>query len=236
MQPDLLIPAKSRGPSICSVRAPGFVVRLLDNHLVVLDTFRQELRVLNPAASALWLMLDEGWQSLDELQSLLGAGAGAGAGGGGGGGGQGEGMDSVARTLAEWRAIGWLETAGHLQRLSPARIAEQDPARQRARVYPQETPLPPHETLVRLIVMLGGRYCALHLGQIGRGRYPETLARLRAVVAGLTRDTADTPDECLRLELVDAGDGFWVRIPGMTAFTRDESFALASIIKALVLP
>lgn len=216
----MLSPAVSGEAVTGPAQSPGFVIRLLDHHLVVVDIFRQEMRVLNPAASALWLMLDEGWQSLAMLQALL-VNASA---------------EAVLQTLQEWQSIGWLETRDDRHRLSPNRSAEDDPLLRRARFFPPETALPDHDPVARLCVSLGGKGCSVHLARVRNtalAGFPETLSRLRAVLTGLAQEGGEGPpgDPCLTL--VDAGDGFWIRIPGMTAFTQDESLALASIIQGL---
>lgn len=219
MQPDLLID-RTEMSGLSSSKA--FHARLLGDHLVVIDKNREELRVLNPTSSLIWLLLDEKahnaetlTQSLRDLDSCLP-----------------ENFSSLlAVTLQEWNELGWFEEVSSTVRIARDLRENTEFLRQRGVSYPPKKQLPPYKTVAHLFLRLGGVSFRIEFGDTGSPGFPSTLARLHGVLRGLSDSApAENPVE---LRWVHDGESFWFANASEVLVTADESFALSSVVTLL---
>lgn len=199
-----------------------FHARLLRDHLVVVDRARGEMRVLNPTAAILWLLLDEAvhdatslalacTELLEDVPADLAV--------------------TIQATLEEWSGLGWLEETDGGYRITHNLTTELDGLRGRGVLHPADTALPDHTLTAELYLRLGGKSFRVALGDTGAAGFPDTLARLRAVLSGMVVE-ADA-EEALQLRWIHDGDAFWLASVDAVLWTADESFALSSVVTAL---
>jgi hypothetical protein len=202
--------------------SPAFYARLLCDHLVVVDRARSEMRVLNPSASALWLLLDEMFYDLASLfkawQKLLQINDPS--------------MESsFEATINEWSDLGWLEKNVQGYRITHKMGQVIDPLRGRGVSFPRDVPIPNYELVTTLNLKLSRHFFVLQLGTTGKSGFPETLNRLRAVLGGLI--TEKVHKNPINLMWMQDGQEFWLATPQSILRTSDESLALSSVVTAL---
>lgn len=203
----------------------AFYARLLEEHLVLVDQERAELGVLNPTAAILWLLLDE---SIHDLDSLSAACA--------------ELIDdtpddltaTVESTLTEWLARGWLEEIQGGYRITRRPCVARDPDRDRGTWHPADKRLPDHVVVSQLALRLGGKSFSVDLGDTGAPGNPYTLARVRGVLSGMIAATED--ENPIELRWIHDGEAFWLASKDSVLWTGDESFAISSLVTALLQP
>lgn len=203
--------------------SPRFSARFLADHLTVVDSARHELHVLNPSAAALWLSLDDEPQDLRGLSGSLGRLFGRAP----------DEMESdIAATIDEWSARGWLESGDSRYRLTHEKARESDIFHERAKSYPPESALPPHEIVSDLRISLGDDFCRVLLCRTGEEGFPDAIPRLEALLSGLAA-SGERPFST-ELCLVNAGHGFWLKRADGVLWTTDESFALSSLTSGIL--
>lgn len=180
------------------------------------------MRVLNPLASALWLLLDE---SAHDAGSLLRAWQGLASTSHPGI------KDDIAATLEEWFALGWLDKAGQAFRITRHFGAEIDTLRGRGMRLPADTTLPSFSEVGVLHLKLSSRHFRLRLGSTGRQGLLHTSSRLRAVLSALAVE--ESGEDAVELTWVQDGEIFWLASPEAVLRTIDESLALSSVVTAL---
>ena len=200
-------------------RSPRFFARLLEDHLVVVDRARLELRVLNPSAAVLWLLLEEGWQDASTLREALSALAPA-AGG--------DLADATEGSLREWCGLGWLESAGGRVRLTRRQAPPLDPLRGRMESHPAEAPLPSHRVVSELRLRLGSRVCNVRFCETGEPGFPEVIPKLRALLSGMA--AAGSAAHGCELRFLNAGARCWVAGLQPAVSTAEESLAVSLLI------
>ena len=206
-----------------NIQRPRFCVRLFQDHLVVNDILRQELHVLNPTASVLWVLLEDNYYDAESLSTtltqLVGNADAAVV------------DDDVRATLLAWSSLGWLDIENSCYRLDRRVCEPGDPFGGRATRHPPATRLPDYEIIGDLHLSLNQNSCRVILSHHGQPGFSDALFRLQALLAGLATES-DT-DSNFVLRLVDAGDRFWIDRPDAVLSTDDESFALASVVTGI---
>lgn len=202
-----------------------FYARLLDDHLALVDVDRMELRVLNPTASALWLLLGEGGWTRDQLTKALAAlfqqdAVSVGP--------------AVAACLEEWDALGWVErreTDGTL-RVTGATV----PPIRREGVYPaapgERAPAVP---LTEMRLGMVGADVAVRLGHTDDSPFIELLARVKGMLSGFSHGHSQADDAAATLTFLAADDRIWVGAPDGLVWSADPSGALSHLMLHLLL-
>lgn len=215
MQHDLLTAA--------TVGGNRFFVRLLDEHLLVVDFARHELRVLNPAGAALWLLLNEGPATPDVLAGSLAGLFRIGAA---------EAVRDVVACLDDWLALEWIEEAGG----GELRLIERTTAAPRATdlLPAAEGEEPPELPLETVRVRMLGTEVALQLGSCRDSIDDDLVPRLRAVLGGFPPATAGASGVGpAALTLVVTGERIWVGSSAGWSWTADSSDALSHVVLCL---
>lgn len=192
---------------------------MIGHSLVVADTATGFLRVLNPSASALWLLAAEGQCTVDALALRFACLFGlepdrANA--------------DVAACLEQWRAFGWLETgtvglahgAAPMAAAAIDRLVDRDP----------DAPLPEHTVLSSRVHVLRDTPFRVTLATGPDAGFEEILPRVGAFLTGFPVMDAAAEGEVL---MIVGRDEIVVRWPGGTVATGDGSAGVARLVLAI---
>lgn len=204
-----------------------FFARLVDGHLVVIDLWRQEMRVLNPSAAVLWLSLSLGACTPDRLADILAEQAGAAA--------TGQIVRDVAACLTEWRELGWIREGG----AGCVRLADDMPAPRQPGVATAVQPgdplchaVPDTGTQTFAIRLLHGA-ARVRLGSVADPIDPDLIPRLCAVLSGFPVQDGDAAAADLRF--IVGGDRIWIDTAEGLVWTTISNDALSHLVYSLFL-
>lgn len=202
-----------------------FYTRLADHHLVVIDIDRQELRVLNPSACALWLLLGEGERSRDQLADALATLFGLTC-------------DQVSMDvdvcLDEWAALGWVERFNSDGRLRIAGAAARStrPGEVQAAAPGEKTPA---ASLTEMRVAMVGADVVVRLGHTFDSPFAELTARVRGLLSGFPVVAGPDDGSATCLSFVAAAERIWVEAPDGLVWSADPSEALSHLMLHMLL-
>ena len=203
----------------------GLAAWLIDDHLVVAEIAPRQLRVYNPSAAALWLLLLEGSRDRGSLISALAelfAQAEAAV------------EKDVSPLLAEWQGSGWLSTdaLGKLQFLMP-RSAERPDAP--ASAVPTRKGLPAHQIHLDKTYRLDKAEFRLRVGKSVTAAGTTGIAeRVIAMLQGFPVATGPTTRGTATLDIVDTHDALYLRQNDSTLTVwDDQAEAMGQIIVAI---
>lgn len=204
---------------------PGgrFATRMIGNRMVVVDTTVGLLRVLNPSATALWLLLEEAPAPRESLADAFGtvfsltrARAAA----------------DVEACLDTWVGYGWLRDLpdGRIAlegRGDPLAMAVAD----RLEPWVPGAPLPDHTIMFSRPCRLRHAPFVVTLAATSQAGFPEILPRIAAFLGGFPRcgEAADAPE----VRMVVGARQIVVRWPGGTVATGDGSAGVARLVLAI---
>lgn len=197
-----------------------FFARLLDDHLVVIDMDGRDLRVFNPAATALWLLLGGAVRTVAdlvaEMAALFGDKPAIAA--------------DVAACLDHWAGLGWIERdAAGAVALTRAAAPPSSPDTVFAALPGEE---PPAVALSAVSFTLRGTPLVVEVGQTADPVAADLVPRLHAVLSGFP--PAASPAG-VRLRLVVDRTRIWIGTPDGLAWTADPSDALGHLVMHLFL-
>ncbi len=206
-----------------------FFARLLDDHLVVIDLARREMRVLNPTAAFLWLSLSLGPCSPDTLVRLVADQTGAAV--------SDQIGSDIAACLDDWRDLGWLggDDAGQVFLVDHAGdTASADIVTWVPTDDPVASMVPQVETVICSVRLLHGG-ATVRLGSVADPVDCDLVPRLRALLSGFPASEPGSAATHADISFIVDTDRIWVQTPAGLAWTDVSSDALSHLVYSLLL-
>lgn len=191
--------------------------RLIENCLTVVDNKENELHLLNPSASVLFLLLEEGglvsdivneyvkFTGLDDKSSI----------------------NTLDRTLKEWKDKGWVKEERNYLYLGSSFTNANVINSKRSKKLDSSYPIPEAISTETLYINLGNDACCkLELSVTEKNGYIDAIPRLKAILSSV--QTHQTNFISTIRFLID-GDNIYITCNDEQVQTIDESFGLSTV-------
>jgi hypothetical protein len=203
--------------------APYFDTYKLENHLLVLDKYENEIHFLNESATVLFLLLIEGVSQhsslLEQYSDITGFRTS-------------EAERHITSTISQWRKQGWLEEQPHKLELQKTINSESPPVSSRAEFLGKDAELPRATPKISLTISLSNRTsCTISFLQTETVRYKDAIPRLHAILSGLK---SEQKKKHINLSFLVDDSKIYVSTPEYRLVTKDESYGLSALATAIL--
>jgi hypothetical protein len=199
--------------------------RIIADHMVVIDVDRMEMRILDPSASVLWLLPEEGGRTSDGITAALAEVFRETVG---------TVTEGVAARLAEWRDLGWIETC--LATSALGLTGRSVPVIRRDGVFRVgDGEAPPVCAATEIRVGMTDADVRICIGQTEESPFADLIARLLGMLSGFPPQTqADRPPGAC-LSFFAAQERIWIGAPDGWVWADDPSKALSHLMLHIML-
>ncbi|MGE4501199.1 MAG: hypothetical protein AB7C96_12690 [Hydrogenovibrio sp.] len=200
-----------------------FWVTDLDDHLLVLDRGKAELHVLNPAASILFLLLEDGDKTFNELveaySTLVETNSNP--------------SDIIRPTLSAWQNDQWVVEKNQHLSLRKELDGMPKPFGGRAKLLPHPANLSPaKQSEIFWMQLQSDTQCRIRFAVTEKtNAYPDAIPRLKAILSGLKSSPSELSVD---LTFLIDGEDIYIQTPNYSLVTTDESFGLSSLATGIL--